>query len=52
LEVSDFGGGTVLLSSYPAILGRRSPGEALKAVVDHLMTKERMPPRKCCSTTC
>jgi DNA mismatch repair protein MutL len=46
LEVSDFGGGTVLLSSYPAILGHRSPGEALKAVVDHLMTKERMPPRE------
>src|SRR5262249_44998759 len=46
LEVSEFGGGTVLLSSYPAILGRRPPGEALRAVVDHLMTKERVPPRE------
>ena len=25
LGVEDFGGGTVLLSSYPAVLGRRSP---------------------------
>src|SRR5262249_39820903 len=36
LEVSDFGAGTVLLSSYPAILGRRNPETVLRAVVDHL----------------
>jgi len=46
LEVSDFGGGTILLSSYPAILGRRPPQEILQAVVDHLLNKDRPPSRE------
>jgi DNA mismatch repair protein MutL len=46
LEVDDFGGGTVLLTSYPAILGRRSPGEILRAVVDYLVSKDRPPSRE------
>jgi DNA mismatch repair protein MutL len=46
LEVADFGGGTVLLSSYPALLGRRSPQELLRAVVDHLVAQERVPARE------
>jgi len=46
LGVEDFGGGTVLLTSYPALLGRRSPASILKAVVDHLMAKERVPGRE------
>src|SRR5262249_14090203 len=33
LGVEDFGGGTVLLTSYPAMLGRRAPQAILKAVV-------------------
>jgi DNA mismatch repair protein MutL len=45
LGVEDFGGGTVLLTSYPAILGRRPPREVFKAVVDHLMAKDRPPTR-------
>jgi DNA mismatch repair protein MutL len=45
LEVEDFGGGTLLLTSYPAILGSRSPQTIFQAVVDHLMSKERMPNR-------
>jgi DNA mismatch repair protein MutL len=45
LGVEDFGGGTLLLTSYPALLGRRSPREVLLAVVDHLMAKERAPSR-------
>jgi DNA mismatch repair protein MutL len=45
LEVSDFGGNTVLLSSYPTILGRRSPHEIFRGVVDYLLTKERPPSR-------
>src|SRR5262249_14074869 len=45
LEVEDFGGGTVLLTSYPAILGNRAPQTILQAVVDHLMSKERVPSR-------
>jgi DNA mismatch repair protein MutL len=46
LDVSDFGGGTVLLSSYPAILSRRSPKTILRAVVDHLVAKDRPPSRE------
>jgi DNA mismatch repair protein MutL len=46
LGVEDFGGGTVLLTSYPAILNRRPPREVLKAVVDHLMAKDRAPARE------
>lgn len=43
LGIEDFGGGTILLTSYPALLGRRDPQTVLKAVVDHLMTHDRMP---------
>jgi DNA mismatch repair protein MutL len=46
LGVEDFGGGTVLLTSYPAILGNRPPQEVLKTVVDHLLSKERLPSRE------
>ena len=44
--VEDFGGGTVLLTSYPAILGKRSPVEAFKGVVDFLSAKDRLPTRE------
>jgi DNA mismatch repair protein MutL len=46
LAVEDFGGGTLLLHSYPAILGNRSPERILKAVVDHLGSKDRLPTRE------
>jgi len=46
LEVEDFGGGTVLVSSYPAILGHRAPAGILQAVVDHLVAQERPPTRE------
>jgi DNA mismatch repair protein MutL len=46
LQIEDFGGGTLLLRSYPAILGNKSPQETLKAVVDHLVTKDRPPSRE------
>jgi DNA mismatch repair protein MutL len=45
LGIEDFGGGTLLLTSYPAILGRRDPQAVLRAVVDHLMTHDRLPAR-------
>jgi len=45
LGVEDFGGSTVLVTSHPALLGRRSPAAVLKAVVDHLMTDDRPPSR-------
>jgi DNA mismatch repair protein MutL len=46
LGVEDFGGGTLLLSSYPAILGKRSPQAILRAVVDYLIAKEQLPSRE------
>lgn len=46
LEVDDFGGGTLLVTSYPAILGHRSPQTILKAVVDHLIRQDRAPNRE------
>jgi DNA mismatch repair protein MutL len=46
LEIEDFGGGTLLLTSYPAIMGNRSPHGTLQVVVDHLMSKERLPSRE------
>jgi DNA mismatch repair protein MutL len=46
LEVESFGGGTVLVSSYPMLLAKRSPRDVLQAVVDYLVTRERMPSRE------
>jgi DNA mismatch repair protein MutL len=44
-SVEDFGGSTILLTSYPVLLGRRDPQIVFKAVVDHLMTHDRLPAR-------
>jgi DNA mismatch repair protein MutL len=46
LDVSDFGGGTVLLRSYPALAGRRPPAALLRAVVDYLAGREQPPTRE------
>jgi DNA mismatch repair protein MutL len=46
LEVSDFGAGTVLLASYPAVLGKCRPKEILRAVADYLAGQERPPGRE------
>ena len=46
LEVNEFGGNTVILSSYPTLLSRRPPHEILKGVVDYLVTKEQLPPKE------
>jgi DNA mismatch repair protein MutL len=46
LGVEDFGGNTVIVTRYPALMGRRSPAEILKRVVDHLVAKERLPTRE------
>jgi DNA mismatch repair protein MutL len=46
LEVEGFGGGTLRLNSYPALLDRRSPTEVLRAVVDYVLSKERVPSRE------
>jgi DNA mismatch repair protein MutL len=46
LEVEDFGGGSLLLSSYPALLAKPAPRDLLQAVVDHLLSKENVPSRE------
>jgi DNA mismatch repair protein MutL len=46
LGVEDFGGGTLLVTTYPALLDRRPPAEILQAVVDHLTTQDRPPTRE------
>jgi DNA mismatch repair protein MutL len=46
LGIEAFGGGTILLTRYPVLLGRRSPSEALLAVVDHLLSQDRPPARE------
>jgi DNA mismatch repair protein MutL len=46
LGLHDFGGGAVLVTSYPALLGKRSPQAILKAVVDHLAARDRAPTRE------
>ena len=46
LGVEPFGGATVLLTSYPTLLERTEPRQILKAVVDHLVTQDRVPARE------
>jgi DNA mismatch repair protein MutL len=46
LGIEDFGGGTILLTGYPAILGDRDPQVILKSVIEHLMSKDRVPTRE------
>jgi DNA mismatch repair protein MutL len=46
LGVEDFGGGTLLVTSYPAILGKTPAAEILKSVVDYLAAQERLPSRE------
>lgn len=46
LDVSDFGGNTVLLSAYPSLLSRRAPRDILLAVVDELASKDRPPAKE------
>ena len=45
-EVDDFGGGTVLITGYPALLGKQSPKAVFRAVVDHLASRDRVPTRE------
>jgi DNA mismatch repair protein MutL len=43
LGLEDFGGNTVLVTSYPAIVRNGSPAELLRTTVDYLMNIERPP---------
>jgi DNA mismatch repair protein MutL len=46
LGLEEFGGGTLLLTTYPVILGKRQPQAILRAVVDYLVAKGRVPDRE------
>ncbi len=43
LEIEPFGGDTVLVSSYPAMLGRTAVGELFRQVVELLVTGAKSP---------
>jgi DNA mismatch repair protein MutL len=46
IEVEPFGGDTVLISAYPAMLANMSPAEMLRQVVDGLLAGEKTPERR------
>jgi DNA mismatch repair protein MutL len=45
-DVESFGAGTLILSSYPALLDKRSPKEVLRVVIDYLLSTEHVPSRE------
>ena len=46
VQVEPFGGGTVLITSYPAMLANFRPVEVLRELVDKLLTDTRPPERR------
>jgi DNA mismatch repair protein MutL len=46
IEIEPFGGDTVVISAYPAMLANISPGEVLRQVVDILLSGEKVPDRR------
>jgi DNA mismatch repair protein MutL len=46
IEIEPFGGDTVLMSSYPAMLANLSPAEMLRQVVELLVTSHKTPERR------
>jgi DNA mismatch repair protein MutL len=46
LEITPFGGNTVLIQAYPALLARRSPREVVRGVLDYLLAHEQLPSRE------
>jgi len=46
IEVEPFGGDTVLVVAYPAMLGKISPAEILRQVVEQLVAENRPPERR------
>ena len=43
LEIEPFGGETVLVAAYPAMLANLPPGEVLRSLVEQLLTEGRRP---------
>ena len=46
IEIEPFGGDTVLISAYPAMLANISPAEVLRQIVDILLGGEKTPDRR------
>lgn len=46
LGIEDFGGNTIVVTQYPAILGNRTPQTIARAVIDHLVNRGRLPSRE------
>jgi DNA mismatch repair protein MutL len=46
IEIEPFGGDTLLVSSYPAMLANLSPAEMLRQVVELLLTSDKRPERR------
>lgn len=43
IEIDDFGGETILIQSYPAMLKRMSPGDMLRTVLESVMSAGKEP---------
>jgi DNA mismatch repair protein MutL len=46
IEIEPFGGDTVLVSSYPAMLANISPAEILRQIVEELVSSSKSPERR------
>ncbi|MEX0867207.1 MAG: DNA mismatch repair endonuclease MutL [Pirellulales bacterium] len=46
ITVEPFGGGTILISSYPAMLANMPPGELVRELVDRLLSGGKTPDRR------
>lgn len=46
IEIEPFGGDTVIVSAYPAMLANLSPGELLRQVVEQLLAGGKQPDRR------
>ena len=46
IEIDDFGGETILIQSYPAILGRTRPGDMLRTLLESVISAGKAPDPK------
>lgn len=46
VEVEAFGGDTVLVSAYPAMLANHNPAEMLRGVIEHLANEAKTPDQR------
>jgi len=46
MNIEPFGGDTILVAGYPAMLANMNPGEVLRALVEQLLTEGKTPQRR------